>query len=109
MAVDLDETRFYVFEDALEDEPGSLFMKIEPDEPYEDDFLNACTVARYYAKNIKKILTFSNEINVEICEEKSARKLIGLTEDGGGYVVICEELDPFTYSCKLVYFEPHEL
>ena len=84
MTVDLDFTRFYVYEDGVEDEPGAFFMKVKPEEPSEEDFLNACSVARYYARNVEKILHSIKKMNVEVCEEKRATKLIGLGEDGGG-------------------------
>ena len=109
MAVDLDETRFHVYEDGVEEEPGTLFVNVEPEEPSEEDFIDACTVARYYARNVEKVLAYIKRMNVEICEGRRARRLVGLTEDGGGYVVICEELNPYTYECKLVYYEASEL
>jgi len=109
MVVELDQTLFHLFEDGVEDEPGSLFANLTPEEPEEADFMNACTVANYYARNISKVLSGLTPMNVEICNGKSARKLIGLSESGGGYVVVCKELDPYTFDCRLVYYEANEL
>ena len=109
MVVELDQTFFHLFEDGVEDEPGNLFSNLVPEEPEEADFMNACTVANYYARNISKIIDGTTSMNVEICDGKSARKLIGLSESGGGYVVVCEELNPYTFNCRLVYYEADEL
>ncbi len=107
----IDRSYFYIMEDGVEEELGELLQLVPIDEPIPEDFIDACTVVDYYARNIMKVLEDLRPSETVICSKDEARKLVGLTI-GGGYVAICKLFnDGFLegYECELYYLTEDEL
>ncbi|ALU12767.1 hypothetical protein EYM_07305 [Ignicoccus islandicus DSM 13165] len=109
MPIELDKTIFYITDDYVETEPGTLYVKVFHEDLITDDFENVCSVVKYYVKNISKVLRDVKPLNVEVCGEREARKLVGLSKGNGGYVATCTQIDYEAYICVLMFYDENEL
>ena len=109
MPIELDRTIFYITDEYVETEPGTLYVRVFPEDFITEDLGNVCSVLNYYARNISKVLRDVKPMNVEVCGEKEARKLVGISKGSGGYEAVCVQDNYDSYVCTLLYYEENEL